>query len=133
MSPTDIPRAVIFDLDGVLADSEGLHVVAWRQLLDREGVTVSQAEYEHGIGMTDIAWVRWLFQRRGRQADPKWWQDAKRAVYGELLAANVRTFPGVPALVRRLAEEFRLGVASSSWREDIETVVRGLGLEDRVR
>lgn len=130
MTSTDAPRAVIFDLDGVLADSEGLHAVAWERLFDREGVTVTEAECEHGIGMTDVAWVRWLFERRGQDADPRWWQDAKRAIYGELLAANVRTFPGVPELVRRLAEEFRLGVASSSWREDIETVVRGLGLDD---
>jgi HAD superfamily hydrolase (TIGR01509 family) len=132
MSNALTPRAVIFDLDGVLVDSEGLHVDAWKLLFGREGTTVSDAEYEHGVGMTDIAWIRWLFERRGKAVDATWWQDAKRAVYGDILKANVRAFPGVPKLVERLwAEGFRLGVASSSWRENIETVVEGLGLADR--
>ena len=131
MSPADEPRAVIFDLDGVLVDSEGLHVEAWRLLFARQGMSVSDADYEHGVGMTDVAWIRWLFERRGRSVDAAWWQDAKRAVYADLLERDVRPFPGVVELVGRLAGEFRLAVASSSWRENIETVVQRLGLAGR--
>jgi len=126
--PTD-PRAVIFDLDGVLVDSEGLHVDAWKLLFAQQGMTVTDEEYEHGIGMTDVAWIRWLFARRGEPVDASWWQCAKRELYADILARNVRPFPGVLELVDRLAAEgFRLGVASSSWRENIETVVAALRL-----
>ena len=67
--------------------------------------------------------------RRGQQTDPAWWQAAKRRVYRGILAANVRLFPGVDVLVRALhAAGLRLAVASSSWRENIHTVLDAAGL-----
>jgi beta-phosphoglucomutase len=78
--------------------------------------------------MTDTAWIQWLFERRGREVDPVWWRDAKRPVFGKLLASDVRPFAGVPELIGRLHGEFRLAVASSSWRESIEIVVSAMGL-----
>jgi HAD superfamily hydrolase (TIGR01509 family) len=119
---------VVFDLDGVLVDSEGLHIEAWKILFARHGICVSDEEYAHGIGMADIDWIRYLFGRRGQSVDPVWWQDAKRVIYRDILARNVRPFPGVVELARRLHPEFRLAVASNSWREDIETVLRALGI-----
>jgi HAD superfamily hydrolase (TIGR01509 family) len=129
-SSADRSRAVIFDLDGVLVDSEPLHVEAWKVLFARHGIAVTDEEYAHGIGMLDADWIRYLFERRGRAADPEWWQDAKRGIYRDILARSVRPFPGVVGLVRRLRPEFRLAVASNSWRENIETVAEALGLRD---
>jgi len=123
-------RAVIFDLDGVLVDSEPLHVEAWKVLFARQGITVSEEEYRHGIGMLDADWIRYLFERRGQEADPAWWQGAKRGVFQEILSRNVRPFPGVAALVRRLHREFPLAVASNSWRQNIETVLRAMHLRE---
>ena len=127
-SPHDHARAVIFDLDGVMIDSEPLHIQAWKVLFAREGITVTEEEYLHGIGMLDADWIGYLFSRRGKQADPEWWQNAKREVYRDILAANIRPFPGVAALVRRLHAEFRLGLASSSWRENLEVVLEAMNL-----
>lgn len=121
-------KAVIFDLDGVLADSEPLHVEAWRRLFARHGIAVSDEEYAHGIGMLDADWIRYLFGRRGQPVDPTWWQNAKRGVFQEILSRSVRPLPGAERLVRRLWPEFRLGVASNSWRESIETVLRAMGI-----
>jgi len=123
-----LPRAVIFDFDGVLVDSEPLHVRAWQVLFAQHGVEATEEEFEHGIGMLDADWIRYLFARRGQTADPRWWQEAKRSVFHELLARNVRPFPGVVDLVRRLSGEFRLGVASNSWHENIDTALRVLGI-----
>ena len=133
MTHSDHPRAVIFDLDGVMVDSEGLHVEAWQVLFDREGIAVADEEHDHGVGMVDADWIRWLFGRRGQQADAVWWSEAKREIYAGILKSNVRPFPGVQELVRRLHGEFRLAIASNSWREDIETVVGALGVADRFR
>ncbi len=123
-------RGVIFDLDGVLVDSEALHVEAWRALFARLGIEVSDEEYAQGVGMADVDWLRWLVARRGLQADIASWREEKRALFQRILAADTRPFPGVAELVRRLRPDFRLAVASNSWRQNIETVLERLGLRD---
>ena len=127
----DGPRAVIFDLDGVLVDSEPLHVQAWRVLFEREGISVSDEEFAMGIGMADTEWISLILARRGRQADPQWWREAKSEVFRDILARGLRPFPGAVDLVERLAGEFKLGVASNSLRETIETALRVLGIRER--
>ena len=124
------PRVIIFDFDGVLVDSEPLHVQAWKVLFAQRGITVTDEEYEHGIGMLDADWIRYVFQRRGQSVDPTWWQDAKRGVFQDILSHDVRPFPGVLRLVRRLVPEFRLGVASNSWHENIDTALRVMGIRE---
>ncbi len=121
-------RGVVFDLDGVLVDSEGLHVEAWRLLFARHGLEATEAEFAQGVGMSDVDWLEWLFASRGTTGDITSLREAKRAIFQTLLAANVRPFPGVVPLVRALHGEFRLGVASNSWRQNIGTVLDALGL-----
>lgn len=121
-------KGVVFDLDGVLVDSEGLHVEAWRRLFAQHGLEASEPDYARGVGMSDADWLEWLLASRGATGDIASLREAKRRVFQALLAANVRPFPGVVALVRALHGEFRLGVASNSWRENIETVLDALGI-----
>jgi HAD superfamily hydrolase (TIGR01509 family) len=124
-------KGVIFDLDGVLVDSEPLHVEAWQVLFDKQGMQITEEEYRHGIGMTDTDWIAYLFERRGQETDPDWWQAEKRKVYRGVLAAKGKPFAGVVRLVRRLRQEqFALGVASNSWRENIECVLEAADLRD---
>ena len=122
------PMAVIFDLDGVLVDSESLHVEAWKVLFGRHGLDVTADEFAHGVGMADADWLAWLFRQRSWRESVEPWQEAKREVFQDILARNVRPFPGAVGLVRRLSPEFRLAIASNSWRRNIETVVDALGL-----
>lgn len=123
-------RGVVFDLDGVLVDSEALHVEAWRVLFARRGIALSDEEYAQGVGMADVDWLVWLFARRGLPGDTAPWREEKRGIFQDILAANVRPFPGVVELVRRLRPRFRLGVASNSWRQNIETVLAALKVAD---
>ncbi len=124
-------RGVIFDLDGVLVDSEALHVEAWRALFARLGIEVSGEEYACGVGMSDVDWLEWLVRRRGLAADVPAWREEKRALFQRILAADTRPFPGVVELVRRLHPDFRLAVASNSWRQNIETVLERMGIRGR--
>jgi HAD superfamily hydrolase (TIGR01509 family) len=131
---TETTRAVIFDLDGVIADSEALHVKAWRILFARRGIEATEEEFQHGIGLRDVDWLEYLFARRNEDADIAWWQDAKREVFRDILEREGRPFPGARDLVMALSETgLVLAVASNSWRENIETMVRKLDAADRFR
>jgi len=131
MNTPDGPRAVIFDLDGVLVDSEPLHVKAWKVLFEREGIRACEEEFAMGVGMADTEWISLILAARRRHDDPQWWRRAKNEVFREILIREVRPFPGALDLIERLRGEFRLGVASNSVRETVETALRVLGVRER--
>lgn len=126
--------AIVFDFDGVLADSEVLHLQSYQEVLVPLGVELSRADYfarylgfddegvfrtlgaEHGLGLTskDIAGL-----------------IARKSIVFEALESNAdMLFPGAAQCVRRLAEEFPLGIASGALRHEIEGVLSKAGLRD---
>jgi len=131
-NPASASQAVIFDLDGVIADSESLHVKSWKILFARHGMAATDEEYEHGIGLRDVDWLEYLFARRGQDADVGWWQGAKLDIFRDILEREGAAFPGVRDLIAALSDAgLLLAVASNSWRENIETMVRKLAVADR--
>ncbi len=121
--------AVVFDLDGVLVDSEPLHFRAANRVLARFGKTIGEAEYRRYIGLGELAtWTDW------RQ------RYALQTPVTELLAAHTRARlqeidAGVPAideavdLARRLpGAGIRLAIASSSTPAIIDALLAALTL-----
>jgi beta-phosphoglucomutase len=119
--------AVIFDLDGLLTDTERLHCQAWRQTLAGVGVEVSEDEFaDHwiraGLGIADFV------RRRGLDHDPEGLRRSKLGVFVTLVEASLCPMPGALALVETLHGKKRLGLATSSYRENVELILRRLDL-----
>jgi beta-phosphoglucomutase len=115
-------RAVIFDLDGLLADTEKLHSRAWRETLAMSGVIVSEAEYaEHwiraGLGIGEY------LERRRLELDLDTLRKRKAEIYHGLVEASACAMPGALALVRALHGRKRLGLATSSYLESATAVL----------
>lgn len=122
---TSPAAAVIFDLDGLLADTETLHCAAYRSTLAEFGVQLSEAEYaEHwilnGYGIAD------LFAQRKLPLDAGVVRNRKAAVYAELVASSARPMPGAVELLQRLHGRRTLALASSSYRSAIAAVMAAL-------
>jgi HAD superfamily hydrolase (TIGR01509 family) len=123
-----VTRAVIFDLDGVLVDSEQV----WddvREALARErgGRWHEQAQRDM-MGMSSPEWSRYMHERIGLSESP---EEINRLVVERMLgryAAEPPWLPGAVEAVRRLAEDFVLGLASSSNREIIDRVLEAGGI-----
>jgi HAD superfamily hydrolase (TIGR01509 family) len=118
---------VIFDLDGLLTDTEGLHCQAWRQTLAGVGVEVSEAEFaDHwiraGLGIDDF------MRRRGLHHDPDSLRRSKLGVFVTLVEASLCPMPGALALVEALHGKKRLALATSSYRENVELILGRLDL-----
>jgi HAD superfamily hydrolase (TIGR01509 family) len=120
-------RAVIFDLDGVLVESEGLWNRAKRELVDAHGVPWPDDAGRTMMGMSSPEWSRYLADL-GVPLAPEEISDAVVRRLAEIYAEDLPLLPGAQEAVPRLAARWPLAVASSSNRPIIELVLREAGL-----
>ncbi|HLZ27332.1 MAG TPA: HAD family phosphatase [Chloroflexota bacterium] len=124
-------EAIIFDMDGVLIDSEPLHFEVLNTVLATDGQALSRAENEEFIGTTTAVMWQTLIARRGLGRSMGDYIELYDQTLLRLLLRPHSPQPGVVPLVKRARElGMRLGVASSSKRLWIEATLRSLGLAD---
>jgi beta-phosphoglucomutase len=125
-------RAVIFDFDGVIANSEPLHFSAFRDVLAAEGVALSERDYyDRYLGYDDVGVFRAASQAHGMS----WDNDRvsalvdRKAVHLERLERDgAILFPGADEAIRRLAAALPLAIASGALRPEILRVLNRAGL-----
>lgn len=130
-------QAVVFDFDGVLVDSEPLHLAACQQVFSSIGIVLTPEEYyTRYLGYDDETLIRRLGEDRDWEPDDE--QVAaliveKARVFDDVIARTDVLFPGAAECVERLAREYPLGVASGALRHEIEMILRRAGLERHFR
>jgi HAD superfamily hydrolase (TIGR01509 family) len=124
-------RAVIFDFDGVLVNSEPLQCELFRSVLAEEDVHISSADHEERfLGTNDWEGFPKAFAEVGRdltRAAVSLLIERKSARYLARLP-EVRPFPGVPELIEALASHCPLAIASGSRRAEIVAILQAHGL-----
>lgn len=122
-------EAVIFDMDGVLIDSEPLHFAVLSELLKRAGHILTRTENENFIGTTSEAMFSTLIARHGLAGSVSEYIARYDEMLLHVLQQPHAPAPGVVALIARLRElGKRLAVASSSRRPWVDATVQSLGL-----
>jgi HAD superfamily hydrolase (TIGR01509 family) len=131
MSPL---AAVIFDMDGVLVDSEPLHHQATQAALGARGAAFTARDNLVFLGATDEEMFRVLRVLFDLESGTAELVAAKRGRLLELLRADARPRPGVPEVPRALREAgLLLGLVSASARPVIDAVLAAVGLRDAFR
>ncbi len=125
-----MPDAVIFDLDGVLLDSEQLWNVAKQQVTEEMGGSWRDDAPHAMIGMSSPEWSSYM---RDELAVPLASDQINREVVTRmerLYRERLPLLPGAVEAVRALAARWPLGLASSSNREIIDLAIEAAGLAD---
>jgi beta-phosphoglucomutase len=125
-------QAIIFDFDGVIADSEPLHLRAYQDVLRKDGVDLTREEYYASyLGFDDGGLFRALARdRRLVVSDDKvdGWIEAKSQIVEEMLTAGSVLFPGAAACIQTLATRVPIAIASGALQPEIELVLDRSGL-----
>jgi beta-phosphoglucomutase len=125
------PKAILFDFDGVIADTGNHHIAAWQRTLAVMGWHIADEVAARSAEIDDREFLAELFNERGITAGKiEDWVRRKQVVAVGLLREAPRLFPGVVDLVRQVRGRVRLAVVSSTWRENIEAVLDTAGLAD---
>ena len=129
------PRAVLFDFDGVIVNSEPLHFYAFHEVLKVAGVEITEDEYYRDlIGFDDRGAFRHLFEKRGLPLEPKTMLqlvvDKSRIMMDFIRRRQFRPLPGVEEFVRTLWRRCPLAIVSGGLREEIEAMLEGIALRD---
>ncbi|MGH2972668.1 MAG: HAD family hydrolase [Gaiellaceae bacterium] len=120
--------AVVFDMDGVLIQSEEVWDAVRERFVREHGGRYDEEVQRAMMGMSSTEWSRYLHEHAAVPDRP---DEINREVVRRMLAAyrdHLPLIPGAVEAVRRLADRFALGLASSSNRELIDTVLDVAGL-----
>ncbi len=123
-------RAILWDNDGVLVDTEGLYFQASREALERLGICLSEAHFierflKASEGLARITDEHGIDEQTLEPA--RIWRNAR---YTELLRAGVHVIDGAHQVLRQLHGTVRMGIVTSSRREHFEIIHADTGLLD---
>jgi len=129
MQKTQLMRAAIFDMDGVLADSEPLICAAARAMFLEHGLVVRAEDFEPFVGAGENRYIGGVAEKYGLALDLIVAKARTYELYLKMVPATLKVFPGAFELVTACrAVGWRCAIASSADRIKVEANLRKIGL-----
>lgn len=127
-------RAVVFDFDGVIADSESLHLRAFRETAGTLGLALSAEDYySRYLAFDDRTFFGEFLRDNGRPAGGDVVAELverKAAFFEESAGEGIGIFPGVEEFLALVSGKYLTAIGSGAFRSEIEVVLERKGLSD---
>ena len=127
-------KAVIFDFDGVIADSEPLHLRAFQKTVETLGLKLSPTDYYlRYLACDDKTFFRKFLEDNGQ---PYVEREIARLVrekgicFEEMMGEGIRIFPGVVEFLENIRGKFHVAIGSGALTEEINFILRRKGLSE---
>jgi len=125
-------KAIIFDFDGVIADTEPLHLKAFQLALEEKGIALSEEQYnDNYLAYDDKTFFKELLKDRNilnDEATVSNYISRKSEHFNNILKGNILILDGVSDFISRLSSKFPLSIGSGALRSEIVEILEYAGL-----
>ena len=124
-------KAVIWDMDGVIADTAPYHFKAWQEVFQKRVVVFTEDYFRRNFGQRNDTIIRNTLGKDISQSEIDTIATEKEENFRRGVKNNIKPLPGAIKLIKSLKEHgFALALASSGPIENIQLLIRGLGIEN---
>lgn len=124
-------KAILLDFNGVVIDDEKIQMQAYQELLQENGVELTEDDYMASLGMDDRTFVAAAYERKGKKSDDAKIDEIVAGKFGkwkEIVDRGLPLFDGIENFVEKMSHEFALGLVSMAARNEIDYVLEKSGL-----
>lgn len=127
-------KAIIFDFDGVIANSEPAHFITFQRVLSEEGIFISEKDYfKKYLAMDDRGAFSTALTDFGKLSDPIYISELifrKSSYFEHYLKEEMPVYPETLTFVRSIKGRFPLAINSGALRAEIDAVLSRVALKD---
>ena len=121
----NIIQAILWDLDGVLIDSEEAHYITWKMVFKELGRELSHAEFKKTFGMNNKSVMQTFFRNDLSEIKKEEYSEKKELLFRENVKGNVKFLPGVKNWLKYFYENgIPQAMATSAPEANIEAIIR---------
>ena len=127
-------RGLIFDLDGTLADTMGMHIDAWIAAGQEYGLAITPAMINDNAGIPTRPLLTLLNKQYGWTVDPMAFEEVKDHHYNIIKESHgkIKSIPAVMDIVRAYKDKLPMAVGTGSIRTDALMAIGELGITDLI-
>ena len=124
-------KAIIWDMDGVIADTALYHQKAWQGVFQKRGVNFTKEDFRRNFGQRNDAIIRNILGDGISRSELDTISEEKERDFRKKVRQNIKPLPGAIELMKLLIEHgFKMALASSAPTENIKIQTEGLGISN---